>query len=222
MPATTFGGEVIPQQQQQLKLLGATLDSKLTFDAHLRTAAARANSHIIGLLRKVALVLDGPGKLVLYRGFVGPLLEYAPHVWMEASPTNLGHLSRVQWRALHIPGPNVLLQSLEVRRTVAALSFLHKLLCLPDSLYSHRLFHLASVPLLSPCHIGNVGKPLASYIKLLTPPPPPNCSQFPSCSFPFDVIDNGNTLPASLFTKPPFLAQEPPSFRGKRPPSPSL
>ena len=117
VPAINFGGEVIPQQPP-LKLLGVIVDSKLSFSAHLRSVAARANS-CIGLICRAARVLDCHGMLAVYHGFVRPLLEYAPLVWMGAAPTSLEHLNRVQRLALHILGPNILLQSLEARRTVA-------------------------------------------------------------------------------------------------------
>ena len=127
VPAINFGGEVIPQQPH-LKLLGGMVDSKLSFSMHLRSVAAMANSRL-GLLRRAACVLDCRGMLAVYHGFVQPLLEYAPLVWMGAVPTNLEHLiNRVQRRALHNLGPNILLQSLEDRRTVAALAFVYKLL----------------------------------------------------------------------------------------------
>ena len=59
-----------------------------------------------------------------------PVLEYAPLVWMGAASSHLRLLDRVQRRALHILGPDVLLQSLAARRLVAALSYIYKLMCL--------------------------------------------------------------------------------------------
>ena len=130
VPAINFGREVIPQHPH-LKLLGVMVDSKLSVSAHLRSVAARANSRL-GLLRRAARVLDCHGMLAVYHGFVRPLLEYTPLVWMGAAPTDLEHLNRVQRRALHILGPNILLQRLEARRTVVALTFVYKLLGQPS------------------------------------------------------------------------------------------
>ena len=69
-------------------------------------------------------------------GLCGPLLEYATLARMGAAPTHLHQLDRVQRRALHIIGPDTILQSLASGRHVAGLSFLYKLLCMsgPDQL----------------------------------------------------------------------------------------
>ena len=113
----------------EVKLLDITFDSGLSFKTHLHNTALKANS-LLGFLRKAARVLDGAGKRTVYRGFVRPVLEYAPLVWMGAASSHLRLLDRVQGRALHILGPDVLLQSLAARRLVAALSYTYKLMCL--------------------------------------------------------------------------------------------
>ena len=57
-------------------------------------------------------------------GLSGLLLEYAPLARMGAAPTHLHQLDRVQRRALHIIGPDAILQSLASCQHVADLSFL--------------------------------------------------------------------------------------------------
>ena len=71
--------------------------------------------------------LDHHGRLVVYKGFVRPVLEYCPLVWMGAASSHLAKLDKVQQRAMRMIGPGTLLPSLEIRRTVAALSYLYKL-----------------------------------------------------------------------------------------------
>eukprot|EP00117_Sycon_ciliatum_P015231 scpid90198/ scgid15163/ len=124
----TFGDHTV-SELSEVKLLGITFDSGLSFKTHLHNTALKANSRL-GFLRKAARVLDGAGKRTVYRGFVRPVLEYAPLVWMGAASSHLRLLDRVQRRALHILGPDVLLQSLAARRLVAALSYMYKLMCL--------------------------------------------------------------------------------------------
>ena len=63
----------------------------------------------------------------MYKGFVLPVLEYAPLVWMGAAPSHLARLDSVQRRALRIIGPRTELQSLSLRRYVAALTYTYKL-----------------------------------------------------------------------------------------------
>ena len=135
-PRPMFGGMDVPQEES-LKLLGVTFDSRLSFAKHLRQVTLRANSRL-GILRKASRYLDTAGKLATYRGFIRPILEYAHLVWMGATRTHLQQLDRVQRRALHILGPGVVLQSLQARRMVGALTYIYKLMCMdgPSTLRS--------------------------------------------------------------------------------------
>ena len=117
----TFGDHTV-SELSEVNLLGITFDSGLSFKTHLHNTALKANSRL-RFLRKAARVLDGAGKRTICRGFVGQVLEYAPLVWMGAASGHLRLLDRVQRRALHILGPDVLLQSLAARRLVATLSY---------------------------------------------------------------------------------------------------
>ena len=74
-------------------------------------------------MRKAAKVLDAHGLVSIYKGFVRPVLEYSPLVWSGAAPTHLSSLDKVH-RALKIIGGETVLQSLRLRRTVSALSYL--------------------------------------------------------------------------------------------------
>lgn len=128
LPAISFGGTDIPEVQQ-LHLLGIRFDTKLSFRAHLRQVAARGNQRL-SFLRRAARVLNASGRAVVYKGFVRPVLEYGPLVWMGAAESHLNQLDRVQHRALRIIGTGTVLPSLRIRRAVAGLSYLYKLQCL--------------------------------------------------------------------------------------------
>lgn len=202
LPDVTFGGSVVPNSNQ-MKLLGVIFDSKLSFAAHIRQTALRANNRL-RFLRKAARFLDRKGAATIYHGFVRPLLEYAPLVWMGAAQTHLRQLDRVQRRALHILGPNVLLQSLEARRTVAALTYLYKLMCLdgPPQLVS--IVPPLRQPTTNPrtrsdlSHQGCHGYQLQSTL-------PNTASDFLRRSFPFCIIDEWNNLPLPLLARHPTL-----------------
>ena len=127
-PPILFGGITV-LQADSIRLLGVLFDEHLSYKEHIRSVATRANSRLY-FLRRAAPLLDSNGRTKLYKGFVRPVIEYSPLVWLGASDTALGQLSAVQRRALHILGPGVLLQSLPARRKVAALSYLYKLQCL--------------------------------------------------------------------------------------------
>ena len=75
----------------------------------------RANSRL-HLLRRAAPILSPRHRETMYKGFVRPLLEYAPLVWMGSSTTSLAQLDRVQRRALRIISEHTWLPSLSLRR----------------------------------------------------------------------------------------------------------
>jgi len=125
IPPLTFN-DVIVEESSEIKLLGVTFDERLSFAHHIHTVALRASQRL-GLLRRVARLLDVRGRAAVYNGFVRPVMEYAPLIWMGAAPSHLARLDRVQHRAAKLIGPGVVLPSLRVRREVAALSYIYKL-----------------------------------------------------------------------------------------------
>ena len=129
IPPVHFDGLLV-EEVNQLKLLGVIFDHSMNYGNHLRATALRASQRI-GFLRKAANILDLRGKLVAYKGFIRPLMEYCPLVWSGAAPGHLSRLNRVQKRALALIGPGVCVDSLAIRRTVSGLCLLFKLLCGP-------------------------------------------------------------------------------------------
>ena len=127
LPAVQFAGVPL-NGESNLKLLGVTLDSQLSHRNHLRTIAIRARQRL-GLLRKASPLLDSRSRATVYRGFVRPVMEYCPLVWMGAADCHLQRLDQTQRSALHLIGPGAMLQSLSIRRMVAACTYIYKLLC---------------------------------------------------------------------------------------------
>ena len=118
-----FDGATVPEAGH-LKLLGVTFDHTIHFGAHVRTLSLCATS-CLGLLRKASQLLNCRGRLSVYKGFVRPILEYAPLAWMSAAPSHHKHLNRVQRQALGPIGHGT--QSLSLRHEVVALCYLYKL-----------------------------------------------------------------------------------------------
>eukprot|EP00117_Sycon_ciliatum_P031201 scpid26526/ scgid24448/ RNA-directed DNA polymerase from mobile element jockey; Reverse transcriptase len=123
-PPVQFLGTPVPVSSQ-LKLLGVVFDEKLNFSAHLHQLSVRAHQRL-HFMRKAAPILDAAGRLTVYKGFVRPILEYAPLAWLGAAQTHLGKLDTAQRKAMQMIGPTTVLQSLRARRTVAGLSYLYK------------------------------------------------------------------------------------------------
>ena len=114
------------QKEIRLKLLGVSFDSKLSYGYHIHRTAIRATQRL-HFLWKAAVVLCTRGRAVVYKGFVGPLMEYSPLAWLGVDPTHLNKLNRVQLRALKIIGPTSALRTMHARRTVAAATYMYKL-----------------------------------------------------------------------------------------------
>ena len=127
---------VTVEEANSLRLLGVTFDKTLSFGQHLRSVAVRAAQRI-GFLRKASAVLDIPGGLTTYKGFVRPLMEYSPLVWRGVAACHLSRLDRIQRRALSFLCPGVIVDSLELRRTISGLCLLYKLMCGPRSPCCH-------------------------------------------------------------------------------------
>ena len=108
---------------EYLKLLRVTFDSNLAFRHHLHRVSTRAKQRL-SFLHRAVRVQDHQGRIAAHKGFIRPVLEYAPLAWMGAAKSHLDRLDRIQRSAPHILGPGILLQSLRIRRTVAALPYL--------------------------------------------------------------------------------------------------
>ena len=111
VPPICFGGIPV-DEESEIKLLGVTFDTHSTF-SHIRPVARRGNSRL-HLLRRAAPILSPRHQETMYKGFVCPLLEYAPLAWMGSSTTSLAYLDRVQRRALHIISEHTWLPSLSL------------------------------------------------------------------------------------------------------------
>ena len=190
----TFAGFPVPEEDS-IKLLGVVFDQRLSFRQHLRTLAIRANQRL-AFMRKAAKVLDAHGLVSVYKGFVRPVLEYSPLVWSGAAPTHLSSLDKVQHRALKIIGSDTVLQSLRLRRTVSALSYLYKLQCIAGPPQLRQL-----VPPLAPVLIAprtrRESMPHHAH-QLVNELPAATCDTLRR-SFPFAYIGLWNSLPSACF-----------------------
>ena len=171
------------------------LDPTLSYRAHTRSVALRASQRL-GFLRKAAPILDDHGRVTVYKGFVRPLLEYAPLAWSSAAATNMAQLDKVQQRALHFLGPGTILQSLQLCRMVAALSYLFKLHYIPGPPQVK-----AMLPPTKPPAVASMctrQKRQTHHAFQLKWTPPHTAPDYLLQSFPFFAITPWNNLPADL------------------------
>ena len=138
------------QRVTEVRDLGITLDSKLTFSAHINQTVSKANRALGMLFRSFQIGLprqkfDRKALLTAYSANVRSILEYGTIVWSGAAKTHLKRLERVQhkfltWLATRARGTDGLasreyrdllsffdVQSLEARRTHFDLMYLRNI-----------------------------------------------------------------------------------------------
>ena len=95
-----LGSKILPLQEN-IKVLGATMDRGLRFDRHVTAVAQRASLRV-SALRRMAGSLDSRGILTLYEAQIRTCMEYSALSWMLSAATLLQRLDDVQRRALRL------------------------------------------------------------------------------------------------------------------------
>lgn len=122
-----------------VKYLGLTINTKLSWDAHIDNVCAKAYKKLCFLRRKLGSC-DWTVKLAAYRTLVRPVMEYASFVWDPYLKKDIDKVERIQrLRAqfifsdfMHLSSVSEMLnkcglEPLECRRRIARLIFLYKL-----------------------------------------------------------------------------------------------
>ena len=115
------------QKERHMKVLCVVLDSKLTYEEHLRQVASRARQKTGMVLRKATRLFACDSAILgrCLRAYVLPLVEYCSPVW-RAAETHLSLLDRVFNVASGIGGDASI--DLTHRRSVGSLSLSWKIL----------------------------------------------------------------------------------------------
>ena len=117
------------KESDNLDIFGVTIDSKITFEKHLRSVS-RAALQRLGILRMSWRVFHDRSLLGrCFRGFVLPVLEYCSAVWCSAADTHLKLLDRISCARFLTGG--VFECDISHRRSVAVLCMLYKIRCNP-------------------------------------------------------------------------------------------
>ena len=145
-----------------------------------------------------------PGRLTTYKGFVRPLMDYSPLVWSGAAACHLSQLDRIQRRALSFLGPDVIVDSLELRRTISGLCLLYKLMCGPRSpcllsLLPRQANHTTHPRTRQQAQVSS-GHNLQFSLTL-----PPRSNNTILRSFSHALIPTWNSLPSSILHEQPHL-----------------
>lgn len=122
-PDLFLSGEEI-EEVEDVRLLGVTLDSKLTFEKHIRSLSS-AIAQKTGLLRKCFRTFACDSTVIKsFYAFILPHFEYCAPVWMSAANCHLKLLDRAL-NSIKFISPALSLD-LDHRRQVGALSILFK------------------------------------------------------------------------------------------------
>ena len=88
-------------EENKVKLLGVTMDSKLRFDEHVTNLCNKTNRKLTALIRLVKF-LSFEKKRILVKAFVESQFKYCPLVWMFHSRTLNKRINRLHERALRL------------------------------------------------------------------------------------------------------------------------
>ena len=113
------------EQVDEIKLVGFTLDSRMTWKPMIDLLAKKARCRLAAL-RRLRFVLDDNNMKTMYIMFVRSVMEYGNVVYMGAAQTHLEKLDRVQRSAERIG--NFTIETLEARREAAAIRLALKLM----------------------------------------------------------------------------------------------
>jgi hypothetical protein len=154
--------------EEEVKLLGVTLDFLLSFDKHIADLCKKT-SRQLNVLKRIGHYLNRECKLLIYHSFILSNFNYCPLAWHFCSVGNTRKLERIQERALrfiyedHDSSYDALLQkskfpSLHIRRLKSMAievykifskqgpTHLHDLLILKNSSYSFRYENVFTIP----------------------------------------------------------------------------
>ena len=117
---------VVVEMVDVLKILGVSVDSRLTFEAQLRDVTVSA-ARKLGILRKAMSVFRDTSLVErCFWSFLLPVLEYCSPVWMSAAASHLRLLDRVVRVASRMSGGRIVCD-LWHRRRVASLCVFYRI-----------------------------------------------------------------------------------------------
>ena len=79
---------------REIKILGTTFDSKITWKEHLSNIAGRAGQKL-GALSRVSRKLNPSGRAIVYKSQVRSVMEVSSLAWMGAAPTHFSKLDSI-------------------------------------------------------------------------------------------------------------------------------
>ena len=170
-----LNGNII-KTEDEVKLLGVTIDYELKFNSHITNICKKA-SRQLNVLKRMGKYLNRLGKLTIYHSFILSNFNYCLVIWHFCSEANTKKMEKIQERALkfiynenHSTYEELLakskLPSLKIRRirSIAIETFkiinketpqyLHDLVTLKNNKYNFRYSNTAHIPTVKTTRYG--------------------------------------------------------------------
>lgn len=99
LPLLRMNDEVI-NRSDNIKILGVTLDTRLTFSNHVHFIASRSR-RLLGFIQNISRGLGPMVMAKLYTALVLPILEYCSPIWSPRSTSTQDILERIQRKSAY-------------------------------------------------------------------------------------------------------------------------
>jgi hypothetical protein len=86
--------------ENDVKLLGVTIDYELKFDKHINSDICKKASRQLNVLKRIGKYLNKLGRLTIYYSFILSNLTYCPITWHFCSEKYTLKMKKIQERAL--------------------------------------------------------------------------------------------------------------------------
>ena len=91
-------GNIIPEQNE-IKLLGVTIDQKLNFDSHLKSFCKKANQKVRAW-RRIRTFINFKSAKLIYNAYILSAFSYCPLIWTFCGKSANGLINNTHLRAL--------------------------------------------------------------------------------------------------------------------------
>ena len=92
---------IVMENTEEVKILGITIDNKLSFNSHIKTLCVKA-SQKLGALSRLSNYLNKTQKSLVFNSMIKSHFSYCPLVWMFCSRTSNNRINKLHERSLRV------------------------------------------------------------------------------------------------------------------------
>ncbi len=90
---------IVLSPSSNIKILGVTIDERLTFNEHLNIICSNA-ARQLNAIKRLQCNLDKESRFAIYRSYILSNFNYCPPVWQFCGIQNSRNMKKIQERAL--------------------------------------------------------------------------------------------------------------------------